>query len=296
MKAGKGRLKPWMRLDVPLREVSGVCLRRGRDGEMTLLAVGDRVATAAWVRLPRKESDPLDWETVDITSLKGSRLPRKNPQIEAVCADGKGRVLLLQESPSRVELIDPSRACAVACIDLDIPGRGELARSWSDPHGSRGEGVVLLPGGHLLVAKEKHPTALLEFGPPGTRSRGLRRGTALPGGAAWPIAPGDHRYVPLAVWWPDKALAKTCEDFSDLEVGPDGRLYLLSDQSESIARLTNLPPGGGTASLSASWRLRKIKGKPEGLAFSPRGRAIVALDTRKPRGNLVVFDPPIATG
>jgi hypothetical protein len=28
-------------------------------------------------------------------------------------------------------------------------------RLWSDPKGSRGEGMVLLPGGHLLVAKEK---------------------------------------------------------------------------------------------------------------------------------------------
>jgi hypothetical protein len=294
MTAGKGRLKPWMRVDVPLREVSGVCLRRGRGGAMTLLAVGDRVATAAWVRLPRKDSDPLEWETVDITSLKGSRLPRKNPQIEAVCADGKGRVLLLQESPSRVELIDLARACAVACIDLEVPGRGELAESWADPHSSRGEGVVLLPGGHLLVAKEKDPPVLLEFGPRGARSRGLRRGSALTPGAAWPIEPGEHRYVPLAVWWPDRALRRACEDFSDLEVGPDGRLYLLSDQSAAIARLGELTAGGGTATLQACWRLRKIKGKPEGLAFTPKGRAIVALDTRKPRGNLVVFDPPIA--
>jgi hypothetical protein len=39
-----------------------------------------------------------------------------------------------------------------------------------------------------------------------------------------------------------------CADFSDLEIGPDGRLYLLSDQSASIARLDDLPPEGGKAS------------------------------------------------
>ena len=46
---------------------------------------------------------------------------------------------------------------------------------------------------------------------------------------------------------PDKTLAKTCADFSDLEIGPDGCLYLLSDKSSTIARLDDLPavPFGG---------------------------------------------------
>ena len=154
--------------------------------------------------------------------------------------------------------------------------------------------MVLLPGGHLLVAKEKDPPLLVEFGPKGGRSRGLVRHGALRGGARWPIGNGDHRYVALAVWTPDEALAATCADFSDLEVGPDGRLYLLSDKSESIARLGDLAPGGGTAVFTAAWRLRDLDGKPEGLAFTPRGRAIVALDTRKARHNLVLLEPAIA--
>jgi uncharacterized protein YjiK len=153
---------------------------------------------------------------------------------------------------------------------------------------------VLLPGGHLLVAKEKDPAALVEFGPRGARSRGFRRGSALRAGARWPIAPGAHRYVALAAWWPDKALRKACDDLSDLEVGPDGRLYVLSDKSASIARLDDLAPGGGRAALVASWRLRGLDGKPEGLAFTAKGRAIVALDTRKARDNLVLLDPAIA--
>ena len=33
-----------------------------------------------------------------------------------------------------------------------------------DPKGSRGEGAVLLPGGHLLVAKEKKPPVMPEPG------------------------------------------------------------------------------------------------------------------------------------
>ena len=133
----------------------------------------------------------------------------------------------------------------------------------------------MLPGGHLLVAKEKKPAALLEFGPPDSHSRGLARGGALPDGARWPIRKGRHRFVAVAIWRPDKTLARTCADFSDLEIGPDGHLYLLSDKSSTIARLDNLPPGGGTASLIETWHLGDLDGKPEGLAFTPQGHAIV---------------------
>jgi hypothetical protein len=154
--------------------------------------------------------------------------------------------------------------------------------------------MVLLPGGHLLIAKEKKPAAFIEFGPPHSRSRGLVRGGALAAGKRWPIKKGHHRFVALAIWLPDKKLAKTCSDFSDLEIGPDGYLYLLSDESSTIARLDDLPPRGGTAAHLDAWRLAGLNGKPEGLAFTPRGRAIVGLDTRKQRRNLVLLEPAVA--
>jgi len=295
VKRGTDRLRVYRVEDVPLREVSGICLRRGAAGELTLLALGDRAATAVWFVEPSDDTAPLDWQGVDLTGIEGTRLPPDDPQIEAVCADGAGRVLLLQEWPPRTELIDPATRRVAASIALEVPGHDALARSWADPGSSHGEGAVLLSGGHLIIAKEKDPAVLIEFGPPGDAALGFSRGGALPPGAAWSIEPGDHRYVPLAVWSPDKVLAKACADFSDLEIGPDGRLYLLSDQSASIARLSDLPATGGMVSATATWRLPDQDGKPEGLAFTPNGRAIVGLDTRKARRNLVLFEPPIAT-
>ena len=97
----------------------------------------------------------------------------------------------------------------------------------------------------------------------------------------------------LAIWVPDKTLAKTCADFSDLEIGPDGCLYLLSDKSSTIARLDDLPPGGGAAALVDAWRVGDLDGKPEGLAFTAQGHAVVGLDTRKPRQNLVLLEPAV---
>ena len=291
---GTRRLKVSRVVDVPLREVSGICLRRGRNGRMFLLAVGDRVAKIAWSSLPRDDEGAIDWRKDGIAKLPGSMLPKHDPQVEAVCADGPGRVLLLQETPPRAEFIDHREQRVIASIDLEVGGDGKIARAWSDPNGSRGEGVVLLPGGHMLVAKEKKPSCFIEFGPPHSRSRGLVRGGALPDGGRWSLRKGNQRFVALATWLPDKKLAKACADFSDLEIGPDGYLYLLSDKSSTIVRLDNLQAGGGTAALLDVWRLGDLEGKPEGLAFTARGRAIVGLDTRKARRNLVLLEPAIA--
>ena len=61
-----------------------------------------------------------------------------------------------------------------------------------------------------------------------------------------------------------------------------------------IARLDDLPAGGGTPALLDARRLGDLDGKPEGLAFTAQGRAIVELDTRKARKNLVLLEPALA--
>jgi hypothetical protein len=54
------------------------------------------------------------------------------------------------------------------------------------------------------------------------------------------------------------------------------------------------PPGGDAAALQDAWRLGDLNGKPEGLAFTAQGRAVVALDTPKPRRNLLLLEPAVA--
>ena len=45
--SNNNRLRVRRVVDVPVHEVSGICLRRGRNGRMSLIAVGDRVAKIA---------------------------------------------------------------------------------------------------------------------------------------------------------------------------------------------------------------------------------------------------------
>jgi hypothetical protein len=299
--------------DVPLKEVSGICLRRGPGGVLQVVAIGDRAAVGAWTVVPDEHGAPLHWEMAPLTGLAGTRIPENDAQIEAVCADGAGRVLLLQESPPRVELVDPQARRVIASIDLRVPDGHPLAVSWREASGSRGEGAVFLANGHLLVAKEKDPPAFIEFGPAGEAAAGFRAvsadggpgsaddgtgvfagGAALAHGAAWPVEPGEQAFTLLASWDPDRRLAAACRDLSDLEVGPDGRLYVLSDKSQGVARLRDLDPSDAAATAEETWKLPRLHGKPEGLAFTPGGRAMVALDTKKARRNLVLLDPAIA--
>ena len=223
--------------DVPLMEVSGVCLRRERGNDMALVAFGDRTSLAAWVELPDDDEGAYVWETVDLADVKGSFIPREDPQVEAVCADGAGRILILQEWPPRLELLDWEGHRVVTRISLEIPADHPLYESWFDSEGSQGEGAAFMQNGHLLIAKEKDPAAFIEFGPAGDEPSGFDGDSALHGGARWPIEEGAHVFVPLAVWMPSEELLEGCADFSDLEVGPDRNLYLLSDKSQSIARV-----------------------------------------------------------
>ena len=280
--------------DVPLQEVSGVCLRREAGGDMAVVAFGDRTSLAAWVDLPSDDHGAYTWNTVDMADVEGSLIPRDDPQVEAVCADGDGRILILQESPPRVELLDWAGHRVVTRIALDIPKGHPLYDSWIDSEGSQGEGAAFMQNGHLLIAKEKDPAAFIEFGPEGDTASGFGPETALEGGARWPTVEGDRTFVPLAVWMPSVKLQNASEDFSDLEVGPDRRLYLLSDKSASIVRVGHLEAGDAVARAEEVWELPVLEGKPEGLALTRNGRAMVALDTKVAKQNLVLLEPPIA--
>ena len=171
--------------------------------------------------------------------------------------------MLLQETPPSVELIDPKALEAVASIDLVVEGHGEIARAWSDPKGSRGEGAVLLPGGHLLVAKEKKPAALIEFGPPYSQSRGLVCGGALADGERWPINKGHQRFVASRSGFQTRHLPKpVLTSVTSRSVRTDA----------SIFSVTSLPR------LRGSMSSRRVGGL---LRFSRHGGSTISMASRK---------------
>ncbi len=261
--------------DIPLREVSGLARR---DGE--LLAVGDHEPVVFVAPIQPQ----LRWRGIDLTGLN---LPSGGTQFEAVVPTGADTVLLLQEQPARALHIDLAAPALLSTLALEVPDGHRLRQSWLGDRSSRGESLLLADRGHLLVVKEKDPAAILEFGPAGDDPVGWRRG--VPGVAP---APGDAELTVLATWWLGAELSERLPDISDATVGPDGFLYLLSDQGAAIARLPDhLDPAGGTVDAEAIWRIADRPENPEGLVILEDGTPLVALDTKSPRQNLLRLEP-----
>ncbi len=132
-----------------------------------------------------------------------------------------------------------------------------------------------------------------------TRHRARWAGAGGAGEATGPARRrgGNRRRAEHVRGWPlDDEASELLEDVSDAALGPDGRLYLLSDRSRRIARLApGFPPGGDPVGVEGSWRLPKRRDKPEGLTFLPDGRAVVATDTKGKGPNLFILGGPIAT-
>lgn len=263
---------------VPLREVSGLALR-GTD----LLAVGDRDPVVFTAAIPLGDADgrlPLTWHGID---LAGMKLPDGGVQFEAIASAGPETVLILQEQPARVLCLDLSGPSLLGSLLLDVPHGHPLRDAWLGDSSSRGESLLLTDRGHLIVVKEKNPSAILEFGPAGDTAVGWRRG-----GPAVPPAAGDQTLTVLATWWPSKRLSKDLPDISDATVGPDGCFYLLSDKGSAIARLPDvLDRAGGTVDAEAVWRIDGWPENAEGLVILDDGTPLVAIDTKAPKDNLL---------
>lgn len=281
---------------IPLQEVSGLALARQADRSV-VIAVGDRTTTVAW-SLADEGVAGLRW--TDEALPAGTIAGKGASQLEAVAADGGGAVLLVQEWPNRALLLDIATRRVTGSYDLVVPASaGRLAKSWLDPDCSHTEGVLLLREGHLLVAKEKDPVALLEFGPAGSAPAGFTQDQWLRDGEAW-SAPGSTLEL-LAAWYPDRTLAKACPDFSDLSQAPGGQIAVLSDQGQSVALLAGQPPAtdpmAGELVAETGWQLEGASGKPEGLVVLPDGEVLVAVDRKGVKINLYevpasVWDAP----
>jgi len=243
-------------------ELSGLGLRRhGPAPEPELLVVGDsgfRVLTSGLTEDdPQGRSPKLDDQVDRFTTGRSS-------QWEGVTADGSGRVFILQEHPGHVFVVSLDLGRLDEALQLDVPGRhAEWERSWHEDKNARGEALLLMRGGHVLVFKQKDPVALIEFGPKHDAAIDLRGDPFLPTDETFAVS--NQPLYPVRSWELDAPL----ESISDASrVG--GQIFVLSAKSRCIAALG---PLGDDA-------------KPIGLVGEPWG---VPDDIAQPEG-LVVLD------
>jgi hypothetical protein len=279
--------------DIPLSEVSGLG-RRSPPGTHALqvIAVGDADYTLV-VGGIKKSDEVSDFSEVKLQRVIGTDDPEQSSEWEAADGDVTGRVFILEENPSRVHVLSPELDELLSTIDLPFKPPDELAGQWDTAPNSQAEGLVLLRNGHVLVAKEKDPAVLLEFGPRTGDPEGVSPGLLFGSSDEFP-APRDQqvRFDLLEVWTLDSKAGAEIRDISDVAVGPDDRLYLLSDESRCIARVEpDLQPAEKKLSITRLWRLPPELEQPEGLVIDDDMGAIVAIDRAERAENLFVLSP-----
>ena len=208
-----------------------------------------------------------------------------------------GGSCILQENPPRVELLDWEGRLVATRIALEIPEGHPLHDSWVD--------AEKLAGRRRRVHAERPPPDRQGEGPARPSSSSGRRAMSHRGSAPSPRSraarggrsrrattsssrsrSGTHR----SSWRPPARTSATSR--SD---PTDGSTCSVTSPSRS--------PGSGNWSSAIGGQggrgleLPQLDGKPEGLALTRNGRAIVALDTQaRRRKNLVLLEPPIAEG
>lgn len=280
--------------DIPIREVSGLCLHRAADGRFVLAAIGDTTAELAWARLGSGEEP--DWQVLDLATIEGMPTRKQSSQFEAIATEAGGRALILREYPASVLVLDIQARALVQTIDLVVRQGEALAAPGRTFAASLGEALLALSDGRLLITKEKDPPLILEVGPVGAEPLGIAADRLLAPDEPWTAPPNDSARLEVLARWPlDPGFERHFRDISDAAPGPDRRIYLLSDRSRRIGRLPDpLPAPGVAVTAEAIWKLPKDIEKPEGLDFLPDGRALVAVDEKKGRRNLFLLAPPIA--
>jgi uncharacterized protein YjiK len=150
---------------------------------------------------------------------------------------------------------------------------------------------LLLRNGHLFVVKEDKPRQLLEFGLPGARAEGLRADLPIAHASEFPTPPESRATFRLLTAWDlGGEAAERIGDLSDVTVGPDGRIYVLSDESRCIARLqATLDPEDRLLEVDRIWGLPDRLHQPEGLVITGDWEVLVAIDHDEPRQNLFLL-------
>ncbi len=132
--------------------------------------------------------------------------------------------------------------------------------------------------------------ALIEFGPHGSAPAGFGPDRWLKAGEPWQAPAGEAALTALAVWEPAAELADVCPDLSDAAVAPNGYLVLVSDQGSTIVAVRPTAPADdrarGSFDAVATWHLREIEAKPEGIVVLASGDVLIACDRKKVKTNL----------
>jgi uncharacterized protein YjiK len=280
---------------IDLDEMSALCVHRSAARRQEVLAIGDEdfgVHRALW------DGERLGESTRrSVRRLLPDSEQSKKSEWEGIATDGRGAVYVLREPTATVFVFSTELDRLEHTIQLDVEGGDPAARGLLDDPNAGPEGLLLMTRGHVLVAKQKEPIILVEFGPKGDRPNGLWPDPSPPPGRALELLSGGERstLVALAAWQLAHADEGVVQSANDLAVDRRGRLHAVSSKSRCIYRFATERASDSRITIDRSWALPEEIGaggkrKAEGLTFDDQGRPLVALDAKDSDANTFVLE------
>ena len=293
----RGKLRILRSFSVPLREISGL----SKFGQH-IFAVGDDEPLLGVLQLTGDELKLL--QTINFTaplwhnyflcprlhnSICRSLAVIINKQWEGLYYEATTDTIhVLQESTGSIFVFNRAMDQILSRTMLDFfPDRYEKSARTNN---SLGEGFVPLANGRVLVAKEKFPTAIIEFGARDDTAQGYdpRRPSRATANTA-----ALRTLYPLHYWHLPKSADKHC-DLSDITRDDDGALFGISQVCRRIYRFAALDPSTEQLQVVQSWYVGSSIKAPEALVVIAPQVFLVASDVKHLRNNLWLLAAPDA--
>lgn len=278
---------PVEQYSLPVPEISGMCWRYPEDPKRReLLVVGDGGHDLGVLRWAER-GNSARFRSIDLSGLFPA--DGRQSQWESIYSDASGKMFLLREFPALIHVLSEDLSKVARTLELRLSEAHARELRWEEEPNSLGEGFLLLKNGHILLLKEKRPVALVELAPSADATpEGYRPELSLERKGVFPMPPAKAglvtAYRSVKTWRLASDQEARFGDASGIDVGRDGRLYVLSDQSRRVGRLADLSlRAGATFRAERSWDLPPSFIKPEGMVFDGEGRVVIALDRKRGR-------------
>lgn len=292
--------------NIPIREISGLYYN---PDNQRLTAVGDKYAKYHVSRLSDNHLAPIESKEFNHAILdrysvcQNKQIPMCNSlnaqltsQWEAVDSDASGQLFFLHEQLATIFVYNQINKQITTTINLegfsdtnsDLNLSKSISRKNSVKKNALAEGFILLNNGHILVVKEREPSAIIEYGPKEDSASNYRPSQWLGHNKIFPIPTQSDQSIklhPLKVWTIDKDYP-SC-DLSELKTDPTGLLYALSQSCKMIMQIGDLDITEKYFTVKKSWKLPEYIKKAESFIIFDSKRFIVAQDIKSIKENNV---------
>jgi hypothetical protein len=260
---------------MPMKEVSGLSISGDR-----LFSLSDREHDLLSIPLVRSDDDAVRTDDSTHKVLSIDIPDSEQAQWEAVNVNEQSGVFGLKETSNQIFHFD-NEGRRLKTYDL---------ANWSGRKNSdRGlEGMLLMRGGHFLIALEADQAALIEYGPKGEAPIGLSSTSKsiLASNEAF-AAPSSNQLVPLAAW--TLADAGSCQ-FSDLARASDGSVLVLGKGCMKVMAVKELKIGSVNFKVSEQWSIPSEVDHPEGIQVLGNNSFLISSDLQAIDKNLYLLN------